>query len=210
MKKSFFYIILIISTISLLVGCKKKIVNYIVTGNVYDNTFSTNFSGLTLKIEVKKSGNAYYSLLTNVNTESNGNYSFTIQNDLYEKVRISATPTNYFTIERIIPYGNLTQDANIYNLSTTAKAWARLIFKNDNPNPNDQLQYTKQDGKIDCSQCCSADEQILSGAVNDTIICINDGNTYYSYLYSVLGTSNNGIKAVYTPAFDTATLILNY
>jgi hypothetical protein len=210
MKRSFFFIALIISVISLFGGCKKKVVTYIVSGNVYDNTFSTNFSGLTLKIEAKKSGNAYYSLLTNVLTESNGNYSFTIQNDLYEKVRISAAPTNYFPIERIIAYGNLTQDANIYNLNTTAKAWARLIFNNNNPNPNDQLQYTKQDGKVGCSECCSADKQILSGAVNDTIFCINDGNTYYSYLYSVLGTSNNGINAVYTHAFDTTTLIFNY
>jgi hypothetical protein len=72
------------------------------------------------------------------------------------------------------------------------------------------LQYLKQQGKINCAECCPSDEQNLFGAINDTIICINDGNTYYSYLYSVVGTSNTGIEAVYTSAFDTTTLLLYY
>ncbi len=210
MKKLGWLILLSFTGLLSIVSCKKKKVTYTVKGNVYDNTFSQNFSSLTLKVEVKKSGNAYYSFLTNTATDASGNYSFTIENDLYEQVRISSLPNNYFPINRVISYSNLTQEDNVYNLSTTAKSWARLIFNNVNPNASDVLKYTKQAGKVDCSECCPATEQTLTGAINDTIICINDGNTYYSYFYTVLGTSNNGINSVLTVPFDTTTLILNY
>tara|TARA_R110000737_G_scaffold223373_2_gene238395 strand:+ start:25822 stop:26454 length:633 start_codon:yes stop_codon:yes gene_type:complete len=191
-------------------GCKKKKVTYVVEGKVTNTSSATGLSNLQLKVELKKSGNAYYTTLTTVTTDSQGKYSFSIENDLYEKVKISATPSMYFEIDRIISYGDLNQESNVYNINTSAKSWARLIFNNINPNPGDVLQYIKQQGKIGCNECCPADQQYLTGAVNDTIICINDGNSYYSYLYSVQGTSNTGIQAVYTSAFDTATLILNY
>jgi hypothetical protein len=210
MKSYVLILLALLATGYSLNACKKKKINYKIEGKITDTSFSLGIANLTLKVELKKAGNAYYSFLTNVTTDSQGKYSFSIENDLYEKVKITANPDNYFPLERIFAYGNLNQENNIYNINTSAKSWARLIFINNNPNSSDHLQYLKQQGKINCAECCPSDEQNLFGAINDTIICINDGNTYYSYLYSVVGTSNTGIEAVYTSAFDTTTLLLYY
>lgn len=191
-------------------GCKKKKITYFIEGQVTNTSALGGLANLPLKIELKKAGSTFYTLLTTVNTDSQGNYNFSFENDLYEKIRITSSSSSFFPIERIIPYGDINQESNVYNLSTSAKAWARLIFTNINPSNADHLRYLKQLGKEGCTECCSSLEQNLYGPVNDTIICINDGNSIYSYSYIVLGTTNSGIKEVFTPSFDTTTLILTY
>lgn len=210
MKSTISIIVILFSSLLLVSACKKKKITYTVQGTVTNTSASSGLSNIELKVELKKAGNAYFTTLTTVTTDSQGKFSFSVENDLYETIKITANPSMYFSLERIIPYSDLNQESNVYNLSTSAKSWARLIFNNVNPNAGDHLQYIKQQGKVGCSECCPSDEQHIYGAANDTVICINDGNSYYSYLYSVIGTSNTDIKAVFTPAFDTATLILNY
>ena len=210
MRKSTSFLYLVVFILILFSGCKKKKLVYVVEGIVTDQSFNQPFASVKLKVEIKKAVNSYYSNLTTVTTNSQGYYRFEIVNDLIEKIRISAEPDLYFPIEQIIPYGNLTTESNVYDLKGYAKSWARLIFKNNNPNPSDHLTYIKKDGKENCSECCPAVAQDYFGATNDTVICINNGNTYYSYNYSLVGTPTYGFLSVYTVAFDTTEVILNY
>lgn len=191
-------------------GCKKKKLIYVVEGVVTNQTFNQPFASLSLKVEIKKAVNAYYSTLKTITTNSQGYYRFELENDLIEKIRISAEPDLYFSIEQIIPYGDLTTESNIYKLNGYAKSWARLIFNNLNPNASDHLSYIKKDGKVNCAECCTSATQDFYGATNDTVICINNGNTIYSYNYNLVGTPTYGFVSVYTTAFDTSEVVLNY
>jgi len=201
---------LVLGFILLLSGCKKKKLVYVVEGVVTNQSFNQPFASLTLKVEIKKAVNAFYSTTTTVTTNSKGYYRFELENDLIEKIRISAEPDLYFPIEQIIPYGNLSTETNVYNLNGYAKSWARLIFNNINPNSSDHLSYIKKDGKVNCPECCTSAAQDFYGATNDTVICINNGNTLYSYNYNLVGTPTYGFVSIYTAAFDTSEVILNY
>ena len=102
------------------------------------------------------------------------------------------------------------EEDNIRNYTTTALSWVRLRFINQSPSPSDVLQYSRQIGKINCSTCCPAGTNYLNGAIDTSIYCVNDGNTTYQYQYSVVGTTNNGIKSATTIAFDTTEILLQY
>ena len=128
-----------------------------------------------------------------------------------ESYVISVRKGGYFDIDKTVSFSELSiKEDNVVHLSTTAKSWVKLRFINTNPSPTDHLRYLKQKGKINCEECCSADEQNLIGNSDTTIYCINDGNATYSYNYWVLGTTISGSKSVTTNAFDTTELLLNY
>jgi hypothetical protein len=128
-----------------------------------------------------------------------------------EKYILVVTKPNYFEINETVLFSSLsiTED-NIRNIGTTAMSWARLIFLNQSPLASDKFRYIKQEGKVDCMECCPATQQEFYGALDTTIYCVNDGNTNYSYYYWVLGTNNQGLKSAFTPAFDTVDIVLNY
>ena len=108
------------------------------------------------------------------------------------------------------PIINIIKVKNIRNFSTTAKSWARIILKNDNPSAADILSYIKQQGKVNCAECCPASQQMFNGDIDTVFYCINDGNTVYSFLYSIIGTGNASVKSATTIAFDTTDIQLNY
>lgn len=194
-----------------LFSCKKGKADFVLKGIVTDQTFSQNLSGGTLKLYQVPVGSAQIQLIGTTTIGSDGSYSFTFPRDKMEKYIVKISKSNYFDIEQTVYFSELKIDEdNVRNYSTTAKSWAKLTFINDNPLPGDHLYYIKQDGKEGCDECCPDTEQHLYGAVNTSIYCINDGNTNYSYYYSVVGTLDQDIKSVLTVPFDTTEIILHY
>jgi hypothetical protein len=192
-------------------SCKKKKGTYVVEGTIKDKTFNTGMANLTLTIEVQEAGSSVYSVHSTITTDANGKYQLEVDRGLIDKIRVSGTKTNYFPVEFVIPVSLLSiEETTTLDYETTAKAWAKLIFIHQSGDPNAELQYTKTDGKQDCSECCPKTTQSLFGFVNDTVICVNDGNTNYSYNYIVVGTPTLNSKQCYTPAFDTGVVVLNY
>lgn len=201
--------ILIIS--SVLFSCKKGKADFILSGQISDLTFNQNLSGATIKLYQVKIGTSNEELIGTASIGNDGKYSFKFPRDQMEKYLLKVTKNNYFEIEETIYFSDLTtKEDNVRNFGTTAKSWVKLTFKNNNPLPDDHFRYIKQEGKENCTECCSAEEQNYYGALDTAIYCINDGNTYYSYYYWVVGTANQGIKAVNTSAFDTVELNLTY
>lgn len=204
--------VLCLSTIVLFnSGCKKEKGNYIIEGTITDNTLGQAMAGQSLTVYVQNAGASNYLVHSTITTDANGLYHIEIERDQLDKIKIEGAKENYFPVEFVIPVSTLTVDQTYtLNKGTTAKSWARMIFIHQTGDPNAVLQYTKNDGKQDCDECCPKTMQTLTGFVHDTVYCINDGNTNYSYNYLVLGSTGFNTKTCYTPALDTGEVILNY
>lgn len=194
-----------------IVSCKKGSAEFTIKGTITDATFQQGLTGATLNLYQYPTGSNTPSLIGTTTLSSDGSYSFTFKRDKMEKYVITVAKTNYFTLNETIYFSSLSiEEDNIRNFSTTAKSWVRLRFLNENPSDLDELRYIKQQGKVSCTECCPSDYVYLSGAVDTSIYCINDGNTVYSYMYSVLNTTNTGILSVTTVPFDTTEIYLAY
>jgi len=205
----FFSFLLFFSLIA--VSCSKKSSDFKVKGVLSDQTFSKALQGATVKLYQTPVGSTDEQLIGTCTTDAQGNYSFSFPREKMEKYRLSFVKNNYFSEEEIIYFSDLTLGQDyIRNSSTTAMSWAKLTFHNLNASPSDHFQYIKQNGKENCMECCPTTYQDYYGALDTSIYCINDGNTNYSYMYWVLGTSVTGTQTVYTTAFDTVEVVLNY
>lgn len=192
-------------------ACKKGKGDFTLKGVITDTTFSTPHAGAVVKIYQVPAGTTQEVLIGTQTLGSDGAYSFTFPRDKMEKYLVKVTKNNYFSLNETVYFSELSlEEDNIANFSTTAKSWAKLRFINSNPQPGDILTYIKQEGKANCPECCTTSETIFFGALDTTIYCINDGNTNYSYFYTVSGTTNQGIKSATTIAFDTTEILLNY
>lgn len=205
------FLILALSLCLVVLSCKKKDAAFEINGIVTDNTFSQPLQGATIKLYQIPVGSTDEKLIGTYTSDAQGNFSFSFPREKMEKYILRITKNLYFSKEETIYFSELRLDEPYQrNSSTTAMSWAKLTFHNLNPQGADHLQYIKQSGKVNCPECCPSDYQEYYGALDTSIYCINDGNTNYSYLYWVLGTSNQGNQTVYTTAFDTTEIILNY
>lgn len=192
-------------------SCKKGKADFILSGKITDQTFNQNLIGADVKLYQVPVASTSLELIGSGTIGTDGTYSFKFPRDKMEKYVLKISKTGYFDIDKAVYFSELSiDDENVRNLSTTAKSWVKLTFLNSNPLPSDQLKYIKQLGKEGCEECCSDQEQNYMGALDTSIYCINDGNTMYSYMYWVIGTSNQGVKSITTTAFDTSEIILNY
>ncbi|MFO0495604.1 MAG: carboxypeptidase-like regulatory domain-containing protein [Flavobacteriia bacterium] len=203
--------LLLFSSFILFLSCKKKNADFVIKGLVSDATFSQPLSNATVKLYQIPVGSTEEVLIASSKTDAQGNYTFSFPREKMEKYRLLISKSNYFLIDEIIYFSELSLESDyIENCSTTAMSWAKLTFHNLNPQAVDHLQYIKQSGKNGCMECCPTSYQDYYGSLDTSIYCINDGNTDYSYLYWVLGTSDQGSRTVFTTAFDTSEVILNY
>lgn len=204
-------LISLIACITILFSCKKGNAEFTIKGTITDATFQQGLSGASVSLYQVPSGTNTAELIGSATLTSDGSYTFTFERQKMDKYILTVAKSNYFSLSETINFSSLSiEDDNVRNYSTTAKSWVKLHFYNLNPSDLDQLDYIKQQGKQSCAECCPATYQYLYGAVDTSIYCINDGNTVYSYLYSVYGTTDQGIKSVTTAAFDTTELYLSY
>ena len=195
----------------LLISCKKGKTEFTLTGSISDNTFSQNHDGAVIKLYEVEAGGSITNLLETATLGNDGSYSFTFPRNKVESYTVVVTKDNYFTIDESIPFSSMTISSdNVRDFGTTAKSWAKIRLINSSPLGSDHLQITKQTGKSDCTECCDNNVIDFYGAIDTTYYCINDGNTIYSYFYSVLGTPAQGILSANTVAFDTIQISLTY
>lgn len=202
---------LLFSSLIVFLSCKKKNAEFVIKGLATDATFSQPLSNATVKLYQNPVGSSDEELIASTTTDAKGNYTFSFPREKMEKYRLVIYKSNYFTIDKTIYFSELSLESDyIKNVTTTAMSWAKLTFHNLNPQGADHLQYIKQNGKDGCMECCPTSYQDYYGNLDTSIYCVNDGNTDYSYLYWVLGTSDQGSRTVFTSAFDTSEVILNY
>ena len=195
----------------MLIGCEKGTGEFLIKGTVTDNTFSQGLEGATAALYKVPIGTSDELYAKSVVLSSNGSYEFVVPREKMERYILRVNKDLYFPIEESIYYSSLSiTDPNIFNLSTNAKSWAKIHFKNLNPSLVDHFRYIKQDGLAACLSCCPITAQDFYGALDTTFYCLNNGNTNYSIFYWELNTPNSGQEAIYTPAFDTSLIEVIY
>lgn len=207
MKNLFFLSLIIL----LGTACKKDPIDFTLTGTISNSTLGGKLDGATITIsQVPISGGTSKQLGSAV-VGSDGKYSFTFLRDKVEKYVVTITKDNYFSIQEDIPFSAFSPEKDLVkDYTTTAKAWVKLHFVNQDPLDTDELTFRKQQGKVGCPECCTTEDHVLIGYVDTTIICPNDGNTTYSFFYTVAGSTNQGIESIVTPAFQTVTITKTY
>jgi len=202
--------IFLVSLLLLFTQCKKGQASFIITGLVTDETFQTPLHDTHIQLFRIAAGTSEETLVAETKA-SDGSFRFEVKRDKTTVYKIYVSKNNYFSCTKEIPFSTLSiEQENVVNLTTTAKAWVKLKFNNINPLSSDHIKYIKQEGKMNCDDCCPSTEQHLYGAQNTSIICPNDANTTYSIFYAVLNSTDQGIKSVNTPAFDTTELLITY
>jgi len=195
----------------MLIGCEKGTGEFQIKGTVTDNTFNQVLEGATASLYKVPIGTSDELLVKSVVLSSNGTYEFVVPREKMERYILRVNKDLYFPIEENIYYSSLSiTDPNVFNLSTNAKSWAKIHFKNLNPSLVDHFRYIKQEGLAACLSCCPITAQDFYGALDTTFYCLNNGNTNYSIFYWELNTPNSGQEATYTPAFDTSLIEVIY
>lgn len=198
--------------LSLLLSCKKKEITFEIQGKVTDATFSKALSGASYRIYTQPVSGVESETLATGTLDSNGEFESVFPRKLSQKVIVEIKKQGYFTVLEEIVFDKLsTNEAYKFSKSTTAQAWVKIRIVNDSPyEETDHLRFIKQEGKINCVNCCDTAYHNLYGKVDTTLYCINDGNKPYSMMYWVLKTGETGVKSVVTNAFDTTEIQLNY
>ncbi len=188
-------------------SCKKKDLTYQIKGTIYDSSFNSPLAGAQVVISASSSGSAL-STLTTLTTDASGNYSYELKRDKYQSITIAVTKSNYFSDGSTTTLDNLSlEDDNAFNYNMYARSWVRLHFVSDGTKV---IKYYKQGGKNGCAECCPTGEIQLNNITDQSVYCINDGNTPYKIFYDVQGTTNNGTLEVITAPFDTTELLISY
>lgn len=202
--------IVLIALPFLLLACKKGAGNFTVEGTISDDSFQGPLVGAQVKIYSLTTTNQA-NLVGSATTDVNGHYTITFPRERIAEYTLTAEKEDYFNLNEVLYYSQLDlNQPNQKNYSMAAKSWVEIKLVNSNPQPSDHLQFIRQQGKANCTECCSDLMQHFYGAQNTSVFCINDGNKPYSIEYAVFGTSNSGVLQVTTTPFDTTLLLLNY
>ncbi len=188
-------------------GCKKGKATIDLHGVIVDQTFSTGLSGATVYLYELDASGSNMTLLGETTTSSEGKYSFSFSRNTVLKYQLEVQKENYFPIEEEIAFSDLSiEHGNMRNYATTAMSWAKLRFVTSS---STSVQYNREQGKIDCESCCPTGVYTITGPVDTSIYCVNDGNSVYSYQYIIAGSAPS-VNSVTTVAFDTTEILLQW
>lgn len=202
MWKLLFVVILLMSFCS----CSRKELSFTISGDLTDATFSQGLSEGTLELYIYGVGSSFPKLLNETYPDADGSYSIEVDREQAEKFELRYKGGDrYFPKIINIPFSDLEVNKdNIYDITTTAKSWARFVIKNQSsPSSEDEFKFLKQGGKTNCDECCADGYSYYYGAIDTVVYCINDGNTNLPFYYWINGTEQVGQFDLYTPAFDT-------
>lgn len=188
--------------------CKKDDASFTIKGKITDGTYSTGLANATIKVYQLNSSSGENSLIQTITTDSNGDYSFTLDRDPFSYLTFEITKTNYFSLNETVYFSSLTtKEDNIRSYTTTGKAWAKIHLTSSSPFTD--LDISKTNGKSDCAECCPSGFQSFNGIFDTTFYCINDANTIYSFVYLANSGATTGTKSETTPFGDTVLIELN-
>ena len=144
-----------------LIGCKKKNENFIISGTAYNSELNENIGDVKVVLYAKTvsngTWNSQYSTIGTTYTKSDGSFSFEFENIRVSDFKISFRKTGYFSDDYIINPELVTKGSN-YNktYSVHQEAWLKLLIKNVNPSTsNDLLSFKLRKGAANCEEGCN-------------------------------------------------------
>jgi hypothetical protein len=200
----FIYILVLLSS------CKKGATEFTITGVVSDLTFNQPLKNASIKVLKTSADSGDQSYVTTINTDSEGNYSFTIPRDRFVSFDMIIEKDGYFSIEQKVNFNQLTvKEKNIINLNTTGKSWVKIHLIHT-ANSNTKMDIIRTKGKSSCLECCPNGYQQFKGIIDTVFYCTNDANTEYEFTYLQQQSTISGTKNAITPFMDTVELLLQY
>ncbi len=195
-----------------IISCKKGKADFTIKGTVQDVAFNQGLKSTSISIYQLPIGESVEKLLATTTTDDNGFYTFTFQREPTEKYILRIEKLNYFEFEKDIQFSSLTvENDNVRDFDIYAKSWVKIrIRKTSTSGEPQSIRYIQQEGKKNCPECCPNTEQNYEKVSDTSIFCINNGNTNYSIYYWLSGSSDQGLKSVYTTPFDTTELLITY
>lgn len=201
------HIVFILSFSLIIFSCKKGLTEFEVNGTLYTHSINEPISNATIELYKTIAGTTELTYVSTYKTDETGNFTFTIARDKFESLTLRISKDNYFSLEKIVYFSDLSVDeSNELHYFTTSKGWAKIHLKSNSQGNN--LNTSRLAGKHDCEECCPSGFQLYSGIFDTTFYCVNDGGTEYSFNYILNNGASSGIKSTITPFADTATLEL--
>ena len=192
-------------------SCNKGKADFTLKGTITDSTFSSGLSGANVNLYATAAGSLTAYQIATTTLDSEGNFDFTFPRDKVETYYIEIKKDNYFEIYEAIPFADLSvKDDNVRNYATTAKGWVKFHINNSGGQSSDVLEFIREEGKVNCAECCPGGYQYFYGAVDTTFYCVNDANNAYSGYYWVQGGGPSGPVWVLTTPFDTVNVDITY
>lgn len=214
--RAIFFIIISLLVIS---SCKKDARTFLIKGNLYDPqqeivVESAEVQLLGSKIE---SGiyNTNYVILNSVTTNSSGEYSMEITDEMVSGYRYYISKDGYFDIYKDIETETLEKnDEFTKDFSLYSKATIKLEVKNTQPfNNDDEIRYRFKNVSGNCRDCCNNLFVTGNGPLyNETKECYVKGNKYIKleWIVSKAGGTNSYTDSVYCPSFQETTYKIHY
>lgn len=187
-------------------GCKKKNLEYTITGNIHDLSFNNSLQGAQVKIYSSGAGDDNFS--TTITTGSDGSYSYTFPRKNYTDITIEVKKNNYFDQETTFIIDDLELDKdNVFDFNVEAKAWAKVHFISDGIK---DIKFWRTEGYSGCAECCNGAEQTLYNVTDQEFLCLNKGNKPYKIYYTVIGSSTEHAEVqVITVPFEYTELLVD-
>ena len=202
-------LILVIGT--LFYSCEKNAGIFEISGTITDMSITSGLKDCIVYLYSFPVGTSEEVLTDSTFTGIDGTYSFSFERSQMEKYKIKFVKEGYFRGEETIYFSELSlEELNIVNLETYGKSWVGLHFFNENPQAEDHFRYIKQEGKIDCLECCPSEEQNFYGNLDTIIYCANNANNLYSIMYWVVGSPIVDVVGTNTTFMDTTLIEIAY
>lgn len=194
---------------TILFSCKKETGEFEINGLLVDSSTGVGLKHTEIDVYETLAGSTDPEFLKTIVTDAEGHYSLNVSRDRFDFITLKVNNDDYFEVEKIIYFGDLTlKEANVFLMATTAKSWAKIHLISTNP--GNTISMIKGKGKTDCAECCPNEYQYFNGAFDTTFYCINDGNREFKYTYFLNGGVETGILEGITPSFDTLLLELEF
>ncbi len=163
-------IFIIITTVIFSWSCKKEPKVITVTGHISKINSNDNISGAHVYLDSKQiiDGvyNSNFNNIANVETNSDGNYSFEIEQSNTEIYRFRVIKNSYFEIEETVAVEELEENET-YNkdFNLTGESWINLKVNNTMPqSTNDEIDYRYININVEGLDCCNNETTIGIGA----------------------------------------------
>lgn len=200
-------------------GCKKSQGTFSISGKIsnMDNNNSIAEARVYLDAKILQNG-VYNSSFTNIasaTSQSDGNYSFEIEEQTISDYRFRVVRTGYFDIEEIVSV-DILQASNTFskNFKLTEEAWVELIVNNTMPQDlDDEINYRFSNIEVSGKDCCSNELHIGIGPTySATTLCKTKSSKWIKIEWVIKKNGGQVLKfdSIYTDAQQTATYHINY
>ncbi|MCX7861644.1 MAG: hypothetical protein N2449_01455 [Bacteroidales bacterium] len=198
--------------IFILLSCKKKDENYIISGKIINPETNVSVSSAKITLWGTKISSGIVQnqqeKLAELYSNTDGTFEIKFDKQVYSGLKMYIQKNGYFSTEKNINPNNLTP-GSAYNvvIHFHAMSWLKTTVKNvGSQNASDQLTYKLSLPYNDCNDCCPTQQRVFLGTIVDTTwICPVYGGQFVSilWIYSNNLNSTPHNDTIFIPIGDT-------